>query len=301
MSREANPKIIGAFVVGAIALVVVIFVIFGSGKFFVKKDTYVIYFRSPVSGLNVGAPVKLRGVKIGEVTKITALFDARGEFQVEVLIETDPTIVKNTGGYLEGATPLELVRTLVKRGLRAQLNTQSLVLGQLYVKLDYFPDTPEIYGSFNTEYPEIPSTLSKQEEFEITLKRVLSQFDNVPIADISQRLSSALAGFDHLTRSKELFSTIASLDSTIRVAETMLSHFDSNFVRISDAYVQTSRNMDTLLLQTNGTIGRLDKMATEDRYELRLVLQEISAAARAMRQLADYLERNPSSIIYGKD
>ena len=301
MSREPNPKIIGAFVVGAIALVVIIFVIFGSGRFFVQKNTYVIYFRSQVGGLNIGAPVKLRGVKIGEVTKVTALFDARGEFQVEVLIETDPTIVKNTGGFLEGATPLELVKALVKRGLRAQLNTQSLVLGQLYIKLDYFPDTPEIYTNFHTEFPEIPSILSKQEEFEITLKRTLANFDNIPIAEISNRLLSTLNGMDRLLRSSEVLATITSLDSTMQTAETMLSHFDSNIVRVSEAYMQTSEHLDNLLIKSNKTIERLENMAAEDRYELRLMLKDISEAARAMRELADYLERNPSSIIYGKD
>ena len=91
--NHANTKLIGAFIVGAVALVIIVFLVFGSGKLFTKTYEYVVYFRGSVNGLDLGAPVKLRGVTVGSVSQIIPLYYPNGDFAVEVKIKTESSIV----------------------------------------------------------------------------------------------------------------------------------------------------------------------------------------------------------------
>ncbi len=140
MSKQANPKVIGGFVLGALALVVIVFVIFGSAEFFKKTYNFVTYFKRDVTGLRVGSPVKVRGVDVGSVTKITPLFDEKGAFISEVIAKVYGGIIHDTMGYYEKMEGEELMERLVERGLRARLESQSIVTGVKYIKLDMFPD-----------------------------------------------------------------------------------------------------------------------------------------------------------------
>ena len=141
MSKQANKTAIGAFVVVAVALGVAAIIVFGSGKFFVKKDVYVAYFPGSVKGLRVGAPVVFRGVKIGEVTQIRLYADRRENIvQIPVILEVDPGNFKNMGPPEENRR--EYLEKVIKSGLRAQLQMQSLVTGQLMINVDFYPDKP---------------------------------------------------------------------------------------------------------------------------------------------------------------
>ena len=154
MSKKASSSKIGAFVIGAVVLITVVIAIFGTGRVFSQMDRYVVYFRDSAAGLDPGSPVKLKGVQIGEVTDVTAVFADNWEFYVEVVIEVDRDAVVNESGIEEG-TREEQITALIARGLRAQLETQSMVLGQKYVKLDLFPDSELRYQFLNQEYQEI--------------------------------------------------------------------------------------------------------------------------------------------------
>jgi hypothetical protein len=141
MSKQANKTVIGIFVVGAIALVVVAIVVLGSGKFFRQTLKAVCYFEGSVGGLNIGAPVVFRGVKIGSVTNVILRFDRKDLiFTIPVFIEIDPSKMVATGP--EPKNPGENLKLLVDRGLRASLEMQSIVTGQMQVGLDFQPDKP---------------------------------------------------------------------------------------------------------------------------------------------------------------
>src|SRR5512135_2268972 len=142
MSKQANKAVIGIFVVGAIALVVIAIVVLGSGKFFKKTVKAVCYFEGSVGGLNVGAPVVFRGVRIGSVSEIILKVDpSKLIFTIPVYIEIEPDKFE-----VVGARPTEMkgqnLKTLIDKGLRASLETQSLVTGQMQVGLDFHPEKP---------------------------------------------------------------------------------------------------------------------------------------------------------------
>ena len=147
MSKQANKTVIGIFVVGAIALVVIAIVLLGSGKFFKQTLRAVCYFEGSVGGLNIGAPVVFRGVKIGSVTDVLLRADStKLTFTIPVYIEIEPdkfTVV--------GARPKQLgqnLKTFIDRGLRATLEMQSIVTGQMQVGLDFYPDKPAKFAAY---------------------------------------------------------------------------------------------------------------------------------------------------------
>src|SRR5262245_30436492 len=140
MGRKANPIIIGAFVVGAIALAVFGIVVFGSGRLFKETTPFVMYFTGSVDGLSVGSPVKFKGVEIGGVTSIQ--LDLGEEARIPVWIEIDNKKIVARGA--EWPSDRAALRAAIERGLRAQLNSQSIVTGLLFVQLDYHPETPAV-------------------------------------------------------------------------------------------------------------------------------------------------------------
>jgi len=131
MRKRANPAVIGGFVVGAVALVVIGALLLGGGQFLTEQRAYVLYFEDSVEGLSVGAPVTQQGVRIGSVSDIQVQYLVReGEFRIPVFIDIEPGRVKEVGvgdGPREGGEAF--VKFLIARGLRAQLHLDSLVTG----------------------------------------------------------------------------------------------------------------------------------------------------------------------------
>ena len=153
MSKPANKTVIGIFVVVALALVVVAVLVLGSGKFFKNNPKVVMYFQGSVKGLSVGSPVAFRGVKVGAVTEIKMLFNPKDlsvMIPVYVELEQGSLEVVQGGGSMEAFRKAhsmnmkDFAQELIKRGVRAQLDMQSIVTGQLMVSLDFYPDKPAI-------------------------------------------------------------------------------------------------------------------------------------------------------------
>lgn len=157
MSQKANKTLIGAFVVGAVILLIMSLIVFSSGKLFHRKNKYVLFFEGSIKGLAIGAPVTFKGVKIGEVKDIRLAYDPTSRFAfIPVIIETQPDLIKDKPNKRNR----DNVQFLIESGLRAQLDMQSLLTGQLAVALDFFPDKPARLLGLIKEYPEIPTISS---------------------------------------------------------------------------------------------------------------------------------------------
>ena len=138
MMRKANKTLIGAFVVGAAVLLLVGIAVFGSGAIFKLSDKYVLYFDGSVKGLSEGAPVVFRGVKIGNITTITPVYDPKdNKVLIAVVIDVELAHVAGVSDVI-GYPKYE---TWVKQGLRARLEIQNFITGQLMVAFDFYPDS----------------------------------------------------------------------------------------------------------------------------------------------------------------
>jgi len=201
MIRKTDKTMIGAFVAGAVLLLVTAIVIFGSGKLFRQSDKYVIFFDGSVKGLSVGAPVIFRGVKIGNVNSIGLIYDpSTREVLIPVVVDVELARVKGVSdrmGYPDYGM-------WVKQGLRAKLEIQSFITGSLMLAFDFYPDKPvKTYGIIK-DYPELPALPISPDIFEV--------MDDIPIKEITTNLEQAVEGINRLVNSEG----IAELDKTLR-------------------------------------------------------------------------------------
>ncbi|MBW2407812.1 MAG: MCE family protein [Deltaproteobacteria bacterium] len=324
MRKSASKTVIGIFVVSALALVVAGVLIFGSGDFLKERYKFVLFFQDSVKGLNVGAPVVFLGVKIGEVKDIAVIQDpSKSSFYIQVIIELTSgkikrSITKEFSGVEE---TYEYCNQLIKQGLRAELGLQSVVTGQLQIELDFHPEEKAILLGGNDQCQEIPTIPSKFEKLTKTL-------ENLPLEEIVEKLSSSLNRIDALLNSPEIpeilksmklamedarqFShkvnkqiqpMIKKLDAVLeahnKIAQSLDQQMDpltSNIQELVEVVTEASKQADKTLKTLENLISE-DSIAT---VELTTTLKEFSSAARSIRNLADYLNRHPETIVRGK-
>jgi paraquat-inducible protein B len=332
MSKKSNPVIIGGFVVGAVMLLAVGVALFGGAEIFSKRYNYVAYFEEQTKGLRVGSNVVLNGVRIGYVSEIALLIDeTKFETMTRVTLEILPdTYIPISGGVpieegLREAIPHD---TLIREaGLRAQLEIESFVTGQLLVRLDMRPDTPIQMAGIRSEHPEIPTIRSDIQVLLARMQAWLSNIsDTVDIDALAQGFTNALMGFAALTNSPDLHESLAGLNAFINNEDTqalsasLTSLLDELGVAVTDAselFNRADTGMNTLVNDVLPVLQQLgDTLQTAERtlqaaqlqlrgdseqvYQLQSTLKEVENAATALREFFDYLERNPESLIRGK-
>jgi paraquat-inducible protein B len=228
MGSKISPTLIGAFVVGAIVLVVAGALLFGGGKFFQEKIPYVLFFDSSVEGLNVGAPVIFRGVQIGQVTAISAIADPQTyDVRIKVKIALVRGVV-NVGA--EGHIfkhPREAVERLIQKGVRATLRMQSFVTGLLYVAVDFFPDTPIRLMGLDKTDTEIPTIPSDMDQLKSSLQEAMAEIKKLPLDAI---LGEALTVFKRagtLLDAPELKQALVALRDVMTDARQLLANADN--------------------------------------------------------------------------
>ena len=275
MSKQANPTVIGAFVVGAVILLVIATVLFGGADLFVTKNRFVTYFEGSVKGLRVGANVTFRGVRIGYVTDIQlrAQVDSL-ETLVPVTIEVVPGAFQLVDGerLLEGEELVDRLRLrqLIDAGLRAQLNVESYVTGQLLIEMDFVPEQAIVMRGTNPPYPEIPTIPDDFDQAIGTLERLLSGFkEKVDIDTVIDNFQGVLRGLDTLANSPELRAGIAGLSTLINAPETQ---------QLTASINTTARELDATLKQSRGFMQNTEQQWAPVAGELRASLQQLQGS-----------------------
>src|SRR6266446_7581952 len=216
MGSKISPTTIGAFVVGAIVLVVAGALLFGGGKFLQEKLPYVLFFDSPVEGLNVGAPVIFRGVQVGQVTDVSAIADPQTfEIMIRVKIELVRGVVKvgASGGRFKDQ--YQAYQGLVQKGVRASLRMQSFVTGLLFVALDFHPDTPIKLVGLDKAYPEIPTIPSDMDQLKSTIQEVMADLRKLPLESLLGEVMTMLKRANTLLDLPELKQALISLNEVM--------------------------------------------------------------------------------------
>ena len=255
-------------------------------------DPYLLVFDGSVRGLSVGAPLDFRGVTFGEVVRIGVSIDPKTLiFRMPVEVKLFPRRLAArhfTGGTLP---PLESedarwkrMKLLVDHGLRAQLRSGNLLTGQLYVALDFFPDTPKATIDLAKRPPEIPTIPGTFEELQENLTGIVKKLDKLQIEEI---------GVD--TR-----KLLASLDETLKGVDGLLKSVDAGLVpdlrRTLDTASQTLKSAEGTLKSAEGTLSSVSPLQAD----LEQTLRELSRTLTAVRALAEMLQQHPESLIRGK-
>ena len=326
MSTKANPTLIGVFVLGAILIAIGAVIFFGSADLFAKKQTYVSYFNQSVSGLAVGSNVKFKGVTIGKVTRVLLGFVGEDSpVYAKVFYEVDQNVIVRDfgpGGPKIDLFDEEIAKKRVDQGLRARLDFESLISGQLYVALDFVKEPADFKYHKNPSDGsaiEIPVQPSDIEAILANLTKAVGNLGNVDFLAISKDLQSLLVSARDGIESLKLAEIGASLNSLVNGPElkgalssvkVAFDQMDATLKKLSAELDPISTNLNPTLEEAKKTMTQLedatrqlDKMLNANssfRYQLDSTLAQIGAAADALQRLSEFLERNPNSILFGR-
>lgn len=330
MSKPVNKTLVGLFVLGAVALVVFAVALFGSGKFFVEKPKYVMYFPGSVNGLDIGSPIQFRGVKIGRVTGIFGSFDKNMDVVIAVYVEYNPDSLTIPEELKREAQRhrYPFIQRLIAKGLKAQLRMKSLITGQLYVALDFYPNKPVVLVGLDESCPEIPTIPSPSDV-------IMSTLENIPLAEISDKLLKVTEGVDRIVNSPEIKESTKSLNTALKDLAGLIRNIDAEIKPLSTSLIDTStaargaflqaektlafnegkpgevaENLNNTLKKANATLEEMrlaitsyEKIADRNMdlgYEVSKTLKQIEGAARSIRSLTEFLERHPEALVKGK-
>jgi len=319
MSKKTNTALLGAFVLGGIILAVAVVTVLGAGRYLTRLPVYVMHFSGSVKGLTVGSPVVFRGVAVGKVTDISLTIDAAASsVSIPVLVEIDP---RRISGEARLRDTHALMRTLVKRGLKAQLQLQNLLTGQLVIELDFHPGMVPEPLKLSAGYPEIPTIPSSMEQLTKTIEKL-------PVEELLRKLISAVEGVEKAVTSPDVSRSVqalnqaiddvrrlaANIDRSVAVfssdmhgavseARVLISDSRQQIIELKASLEQTSAATRAAMQQTQMTMRALEKSGAVDSplmLQLSHTMEELDAAAASIRILSDYLSRHPESILRGK-
>lgn len=279
---------------------------------------YVMPFKGSVRGLSAGAPVDFRGVQLGAVKDVGVDFRGAGrDIDMSVVVQLYPARLKSLfRGAVATDRPSdrEIVDALVARGLRAQLRNGNLLTGQRYVALDFFPRAePAVVARDGTAVPRFPTVGGSNDTVQESIASLVTKLDRLPIDAIGRDVLRTVKHLDNAMRHADALLARADTDilpevkTTVRDLGQAAKHTDELVLHlgkelspeISAAVADTRRMLEGATRALTAASASLDTHSPLQ-VDARKALLEISAAARAMRGLGDYLERHPEALLRGK-
>lgn len=264
---------------------------------------YLVMFDGDVGELRAGAPVKLRGFTVGEVSHVNLSVGADGTLSTPVLLNLDPTrfhiqsaqaVPANWRNVLDGT-----LEELIRGGLRARLSETPPLIGSQQVVLAIEPRVAAATLRLEGPVPEIPAVAAGG------LQRLLTQAGEIPLGEIGRNVRNVTGNLDKLTSSKELHDSIVKLDSTMSELDRTIRAVGPRLPPTIDsihATVDTLRSAATQIDATAVLAKRtLGARGSEQGGNLQDALRELTEAARAARSLANELDERPESIIRGAE
>ena len=225
-------------------------------------QTYQLVFKESVRGLMPGAPVELRGIRIGEVTDVRAQIDMKtAQFSVPVTIQLDP---QRLGVMVIGQLPpaeqevarRRVIDSLISHGVRAQLRSGNLLTGAVLVAFDFFPNAKPATIDWSQKPVQLPTIPGDLQTAEAKVEDILNKVDRMPFTEIGDELKTALS---------QLNLTLVSARGTLNTADDLISPESPQAQQLSQTMIEVSR------------------------------------AARSLRVLADFLEQHPEALLRGKE
>lgn len=315
MSTPTNHWKLGLFVVAGVLMGIIAVLYFGARSIPKETITYASYFDEAVTGLEVGSPVKFRGVTIGNVSRIDLGPDRR---HVKVSYELTVAVLGQLG---ISTSKGEKTRMPVAPNLRAQLNSTG-VTGIKYVQLDFFDDAnsipPELPFPVTDNYiPAQPSTMKNIES------SVVSTADRLPelvdqLTSVFEHVNHISAQIDQQNLPVHAGEVLAHADHTLATLDEKLQQLDTRTLGQQTtatlaSWQQTANRTNQLLDHVGGdkglmasaqrvsdSLGDAARNANGFGNELEHTLRDVSEAANAIKDLADALERQPDMLLKGR-
>jgi paraquat-inducible protein B len=335
--RKVNSKLVGAFVLGAIALFMGAVIVFGKGHFFRPTLPVVMYFTGSVMGLQAGSAITFRGVSVGQVNDIELQYDARnGQMYIPVFAEIYGDVLSVIGASQADSSSVighgKLLKKFIDEGMRAQLSLPNFVTNQVNVTLNFFPGQPAtLVRSIPTDRTEIPTVPSPIQEVSATVENVFKRISELPLDQLVSDTRSLMQGADKLVNNPQLPEIIANANQTMAEVKQAMRSIDAklgpvltNADKMSGTAQATLIEAKQRLIEAKETMQRLDDTLSAARttmksgdvladstnallapgspltYELINTLKEVAITARSARALMQTLDHDPNAILVGR-
>lgn len=321
MSKKANPTAIGLFIVLGAALGVSGLLLFSSSKLFTHTRECIVYFNESLNGLNEGAPVKYRGVTIGSVKRLMVHFNQlTNDYAMPVIVELEEKLIQERMGEPTEVFTEQGLEQRIRGGLRASLQTESLVTGVLYIDIRHDPDaSPPVFHQLVKRYVEIPTEPTQIQQLfnnlasldiksiETNLNALLTKVDTVlgrlQMADINQGITNLLLSVQRLVSSPEITNDLAAVRTTLDQYRLLGEKLNGRVDPLADSLTNSLAEANRALAQIRGAAENLRTLVAIDsplRNDLEQALQQLAGALQSLSALADFLKQHPNALITGR-
>ncbi|HET9315101.1 MAG TPA: MlaD family protein [Vicinamibacteria bacterium] len=313
----ASPRLVGAFVLVALAIALAGLAALSSGSFFTANRVYVIFFPNAVGGLKDGAPVTFRQVPVGRVRDVDLVFTGANiqETRIMTVIEIPRGRIRNVAGsaLTVQMSDAEMARVLIEGGVRAAVRSTSPIAGQRSVDLDFHPEIAPRFARFASRYPELPTAPTGFELLNERIEATLQKVSDVPVDEVLMQLQTTLASVQKLLDAGHVEAALGSLRVTLDTANKALARSDrtlgtvdamANDMRATLAGVDnTMRSVQGTLVQLERTLATVDRnveRSAEVQHDAALALEETNELLKSLRILADTIQQHPEALVRGK-
>ena len=319
MSERANYFKIGLFILTATAIAVAGLMALGAGTLLQPKFYAETYFQESVQGLDIGSPIKFRGVQIGKVEEIT-LVGARYDTEKRYVLVRVSLFSKAFGAITEAAVE-ELVKTEVAKGLRVQLAFQG-VTGAAYLEADYLDAdrSPWLSIDWQPEYAYLPSAPSTITRYTEAIDLILKNIEQADIVALIGSIERAMTGLNRATEearvsqiSDQAVLLLTELRATNRRLEGVVARAEEPLGQFLDELPETSRSLHRLTLRLDAlakelpahaeplgkTLRQLNGLLTAEQQNIEDTLDNIRQVSENLRELTDNAKTYPAQLILG--
>jgi paraquat-inducible protein B len=313
MKTKISPAVVGAFVLGAFAIGIIALLSIGSLSLFSKPERFMVYFDEGISGLDEGSPVKLRGVRVGHVVRISIRYDKdTGKSLAAVLCELNKGAIKDPQGANLDVADRGALQALVDKGLRAQLEVGGLATGLLFVELDFmdpakFPDTSD---KTEVKYVVVPSAPSEISEFRASATTLLAnattllaKMQEIDFKGLASQWKKTGESIDALARSPDTLKSLENLNRTLDALHSTIGKLDtqveSNGTELRATLTEAKQALVSFNAAAQSARGFINAQQNFG-VDATRALERVADAAESVQQLADFLERNPNALVSGR-
>ena len=323
MSAKTHPRLVGAFVIGAVVLVLAAIVLLSSGGLFQQRDRFVVFFPGSVKGLQTGSQVTFRGVRVGEVIEVSAFQTglADNPIQIEVVCEFYGDVVETPEGVanpFEDLDAEEAAALLIEQGIRARMMSASLLTGQKYIELDFMPDEPARLVGMSRRYAEIPTTPTAMEKLGARMEDLMNKLAEVPLDHVVENVQKAIRALREILESPDVKGalgavhrgansiepTLAEARKTLKTTREVIGNLGKEADGLGDDVSQTLAELRERMARTEETFDALEatlRGADDARVDASETLIELERALKAFRSFVEYVQTHPEAMIQGKE
>jgi len=330
VKTKISPTVVGLFVLGALVLALISLYAFGNVHLFHKPQRFMVYFNESTHGLDIGSPVKLRGVRVGRVVSMTVRYNPNSVNQSVVAVgcELSRNIITSDNGSVLEVSDRQELQKLVNQGLSANLQILGIATGLLFVELDFRDPVafPPPKPSPENEYIVVPSQPSAISELQASISEIVSNLRRIDFAALAGEIHGLLQdtrkqvngldlaalndqwiktgrSFEELATSPEIKQTITNLNSAVVQLNKTLQNLDTKVN-------PTSAELAKTLVEAQKSLKAFSEAAAEAKQFIAAqsglgenanrTLAELADAAAQVQRLADFLERNPNALLTGR-